>query len=34
VLTNIVGAGNRVIFIDPAPVAGIPMRFYRINQVP
>jgi subtilisin-like proprotein convertase family protein len=32
--TNIVAGGSTTIFIDPAPVAGQPMIFYRIIQIP
>ncbi|MDB6124021.1 MAG: Peptidase and in kexin sedolisin [Pedosphaera sp.] len=33
-LTNIVANGSSTIFIDPTPIAGIPMLFYRIVQIP
>jgi hypothetical protein len=32
--TNLTAFGRKVTWIDPTPTAGIPMRFYRIVQVP
>jgi hypothetical protein len=34
VLTTINATGTSIIYVDPTPVSGVPMQFYRIVQVP